>query len=116
MKRFWSSPCRREGVSPDNKDFPCLEPDWGNRSCPMNEGCRDWMRDREKEMYRLGYPYAAWVVKEGALGLPPNCSLVYFRDPPTPTDVQEVCGKSVLHVAPAAPANGSDCGAEDPER
>jgi hypothetical protein len=104
MKTLRSSPCRREGVSPDNQDFPCLEPGWGNQPCPMNEGCREWMRERESEMYQLGYPYAAWVVKKDLLGLSPVCSLVYFRERPTPADVEEVCGKSVLHVADATPA------------
>ena len=107
VKTFWSSPCQRCGLSTDDEPFPCLGEKWGARECPMNAARADWLRRREAGMYRMGYPYAAWVVKEDGLGLFPVCSLEFFRDEPTPELVQAALGPHLLHVEKAAAAAGA---------
>jgi len=77
----------------------------------MNAAACAALREREAAMYRLGYGYGAWVVREGMLGLPPRCSLTYFREKPTDAELRDLYGDRVLHVAeafPASPAGGSD--------
>lgn len=68
------------------------------------------LRTTEAEMYELGYPYSAWVVRKDLWGLAPVCSLTYFREKPTPEDLGAIYGERVLHIAQAAPV----CPANDP--
>lgn len=70
----------------------------------MNAAQCDRMRRREARMYRLGYGYAAWVVRMDPLGLSPLCSLTYFREPPAAGDLEAMYGKRVLRVWKAEPA------------
>jgi hypothetical protein len=104
VKTFWSSPCQRCGLSTDDEPFPCLGENWGARECPMNAARAGWLQRCEDGMYRLGYPYAAWVVKEDGLGCFPVCSLEFFRDEPTPELVQATQGPHLLRVEKATPA------------
>jgi hypothetical protein len=66
---------------------------------------------QESDMYRLGYPYGAWVVRMDPLGLSPVCSLTYFRDRPVGDELRALYGNRVLHLSVASPARG---GPEDP--
>lgn len=103
MKYLWSSPCSRAGLSSRENPFPCLAPGWDDRACPMNSAqCRS-LRTTEAEMYELGYPYGAWVVRKDPLGLSPVCSLTYFRTQPTQEVLGAMYGKRVLHIAQATP-------------
>jgi hypothetical protein len=61
---------------------------------------------QESEMYRLGYPYGAWVVRMDPLGLSPVCSLTYFRERPESGDLRALYGNRVLHLSEASPARG----------
>jgi len=69
----------------------------------MNAAQCKTLRERETEMYQLGYGYGAWVVHKDLLGLSPVCSLTYFREPPTAEDLAAAYGDDVLHVATAEP-------------
>ena len=69
----------------------------------MNSGSCKSVRACDAEMYRMGYPYGAWVVREDPLGLSPVCSLTYLRDKPTPEDLGAIYGRRVLRVAAATP-------------
>jgi hypothetical protein len=103
MKPLWSSPCSRAGLSTRDDPFPCLHAGWGDRRCPMNDAdCRE-LREREGSLYRIGYIYGAWIVRQDVLGLSPLCSLTYFREKPTPEELHERYGNRVLHVAEAIP-------------
>jgi len=75
----------------------------------MNSAEREALREREAAMYRLGYGYGAWVVREDVLGLSPLCTLTYFRERPSDAELRELYGDRLLHVAEAfpAPAAGS---------
>ena len=75
----------------------------------MNSADCEALRDRESAMYRLGYGYGAWVVREDMLGLSPHCTLTYFRERPTDAELRELYGDRLLHVAEALPA----CAAND---
>ena len=55
-------------------------------------------------MYRLGYPYGAWVVRMDPLGLSPVCSLTYFRERPECGELRALYGSRVLHLSEASPA------------
>ena len=100
MAPFDSSPCREFGLAPEGKTHPCLEPGWGERDCPMNTRCRQWLHAREHEMYKLGYPYASWVVRKRFFGLRTECALQFLRDPPAPGPAQGQ-GAGVLKVTRA---------------
>lgn len=78
----------------------------------MNAADREALREREAAMYRLGYGYGAWVVREDVLCLSPLCTLTYFRERPTDAELRELYGDRVLHVAEAFPAPAAD--ADDP--
>ena len=104
MKYLWSSPCSRHGLSPGDEPFPCLDPSWGGRDCPMNAAGGMALGSQESDMYRLGYPYGAWVVRMDPLGLSPVCSLTYFRDRPEGGELRALYGSRVLHLSEASPA------------
>jgi hypothetical protein len=77
----------------------------------MNAAERAMLRQREAEMYRLGYTYGAWVVRLDMLGLFPVCSLTYFREKPTAGELQAAYGNRLLHIVEAVPpaaANDDD--------
>jgi len=112
MKPLWSSPCSRAGLVTADDPFPCLHAGGGPGHCPMNSADRDALRERESVMYRLGYGYGAWVVREDVLGISPLCTLTYFREKPTEAELRELYGDRVLHVAEAFPAPAAD--ADDP--
>jgi hypothetical protein len=112
MKYLWSSPCSRAGLSPRENPFPCLEPGGDNRTCPMNSAQCQSIRATDAEMYQLGYTYGAWVVREDPLGLSPVCSLTFFRERPTPEDLDAIYGTRLLHLQAATPICPPAC----PER
>jgi len=101
MDALLPSPCQQFGVSPDGSAFPCLKEGWGNRSCPTETACGDWMKERQAQMYALGYPYAAWVVRKTLFGISSGCSLQFVREAPTKENAQELFGRGVLRVTPA---------------
>ncbi len=74
----------------------------------MNSADCEALRERESAMYRLGYGYGAWVVREDVLGLSPLCTLTYFREKPTDAELRELYGERVLHVAEAFPATAAN--------
>ena len=77
---------------------PCLEPGWGDRECPMNTRCRESLRDCADRMYKLGYPYAAWVVRRKWFGLRRECELRFLRERPGADDSEAQYGPGVLRV------------------
>jgi hypothetical protein len=101
MDALLPSPCQQHGVSPDGSAFPCLKHGWGDRPCPMNAALRGWMKTREAQMYALGYPYAAWVVKKRLFGISSGCSLQFTREAPTKENAKELFGNRVLWMARA---------------
>lgn len=103
MKYLWSSPCSRHGLTSGDEPFPCLDPSWGGRDCPMNAAEGMSLGSQESDMYRLGYPYGAWVVRMDPLGLSPVCSLTYFREKPSQEDLHALYGDRVLRVCQAGP-------------
>jgi hypothetical protein len=101
MKPFDSSPCRDFDLVPAGNAHPCLEPGWGDRPCPMNSGCGERLHACAERMYRLGYPYATWVVRRTWFGLRHECTLQFLRERPG-TDAPETrYGPGVLRVSPA---------------
>lgn len=69
----------------------------------MNTAEREAWGVQEGELYRLGYGYGAWLVRKDVLGLDPVCTLTYFREKPTPEELQALYGDRLLHVADAVP-------------
>ena len=104
MNPLWPSPCSRRGLSSEAHPFPCLESSWGERDCPMNAAGGMALGSQESDMYRLGYPYGAWVVRMDPLGLAPVCSLTYFREKPSIGDLHALYGDRVLRLCEARPA------------
>jgi hypothetical protein len=78
-----------------------MEPNWGDRPCPLDAICREEMRECAAELYRKGYPYASWVVRRKALGLCTQCSLLFTTEKPTPENARELFGPGVLHITPS---------------
>lgn len=102
MKPFDTSPCRDVGLAPAGSAHPCLEPGWGGRACPMDNHCGDGLRACAERMYRLGYPYATWVVRRRWFGLRRECTLQFLRERPGAHDPEGACGPDVLRVCPAS--------------
>jgi hypothetical protein len=94
------SPCHHFGLTPADKPHPCLEPGW-ERPCPMSTHCGDWVAARQREMYAIGYPYAAWVVRRTLFGLRTECALHFLREKPAAGDVEALLGPGVLRVTRA---------------
>jgi hypothetical protein len=92
MEPFDTSPCR---------GFPCLEPGWGDRPCPMNTRCGERLQAQAQRMYKLGYPYASWVVRRTWFGLRHECTLQFVRERPGTQDPEVEFGPGVLRVSPA---------------
>lgn len=69
----------------------------------MNAAEREALSAQESGLYRLGYGYGAWLVRRDVLGLSPVCTLTYFREKPTPEELQALYGDRLLHVADAVP-------------
>lgn len=105
MTTVQKAPCQQRGLAPEGP-FPCLEPAWGARPCPMNAGAADELRERLAASLRHGFPFAAWVVRLDALGLHPCCSLTFFRKEPNPVALAAVHGRRFLHLAPAVACAG----------
>ena len=101
MDPFDSSPCRRFGIAPKGETHPCLASHWGERQCPVNEKCREWLETRERQMYRLGYPYAAWVVRKRWFGLRTECALRFLREEPRGQDLAQLYGPGTVRIARA---------------
>ena len=102
MKPFDASPCRDLGLAPGDTPHPCLEPGWGDRACPMNTRCGDMLRSHADRMYKLGYPYATWVVRKRWFGLRNECRLHFLRERPGAGDPEAQYGPGVLRVSPAS--------------
>ena len=101
MSPFDSSPCRDFGLAPDGKAHPCLEPGWGDRPCPMNARCGEWLEASAVRMYKLGYPYASWVVRKTWFGLRNECTLQFMRERPGTEDLEGQCGPGFLRLSQA---------------
>lgn len=69
----------------------------------MNATAADSVRRQGDGTYRLGYPYAAWVVRLDALGLFPVCSLTYFREEPNQETMKALHGSRFLRLSPLSP-------------
>lgn len=70
----------------------------------MNAAVRNALAAQEAELYRLGYSYGAWLVRRQVLGFGPTCSLTYFREKPSPEELQSLYDGRVLHIADAVPS------------
>jgi hypothetical protein len=61
----------------------------------------NWVEVRQREMYKIGYPYGAWVVRRTFFGLRTECALYFLREKPAAGDVEALLGPGVLRVTRA---------------
>jgi len=60
----------------------------------------NWVEVRQREMYGIGYPYGAWVVRRTFFGLRTECALHFLRERPSTEHVEALLGPEVLRVTP----------------
>ena len=100
MSILAQSPCQSFGLASCDKPHPCLEPGWEG-PCPMSTHRGNWVEVRQREMYKIGYPYGAWVVRRTFFGLRTECALYFLREKPAAGDVEALLGPGVLRVTRA---------------
>jgi len=62
----------------------------------------EWLEGCASGMYKIGYPYAVWIVRENWFGLRKECTLQFLRERPRTDDLEELYGPGVLRASPAS--------------
>lgn len=100
MQTLWQSNCERHHIVSADDPFPCLTHCWGSdRDCPMNSVNLDEMKELANRMYKVNFPYGAWVVRLDLLKAFPVCELVFFREEPTEASLREKYGSRFLRFS-----------------
>ena len=67
----------------------------------MNTHCAEKVKSWQAQMYGMGYPYSAWVVRRRLFGLGIECSLQFLSEEPRGKDLEAVYGPRVVKVQAA---------------
>lgn len=93
-------PCVREKVLPNGALPPCQRSSSGKDlikrlRCPVCIKLKSEMDSIQRQAYRAGYDYMAWIVKKG-----PKCELVTFALEPNEQELRQRYGKDLISVVP----------------